>query len=226
MDAKEIIARRVALELRDRTLVNLGIGLPTLVAKFVPREISVAFQSENGIIGFGAPPPDGMEDPDLTDAGGGFISALPGAASFDSGTSFALIRGGHLDMTVLGGLQVDASGRLANWMVPGKLVPGMGGAMDLVVGAKRVIVAMQHAAKGQPKIVESLTLPPTATRRVSLVVTEMAVIEPTPDGLLLRERAPGVSVDDIVANTGAKLLIIGDVPEMPIAIHEHEWTAA
>jgi acetate CoA/acetoacetate CoA-transferase beta subunit len=218
MDAKELIARRVALELHDRTLVNLGIGLPTLVSRYVPHGITVAFQSENGIIGFGAPPPDGMEDPHLTDAGGGYISALPGAASFDSGTSFALIRGGHLDMTVLGGLQVDAAGRLANWMVPGKLVPGMGGAMDLVVGAKRVIVAMQHAAKGQPKIVATLTLPPTATRRVSLIVTEMAVIEPTPEGLLLRERAPGVSVDDIVAQTGADLLIIGEVPEMPIAL--------
>jgi acetate CoA/acetoacetate CoA-transferase beta subunit len=216
MDAKEIIARRVALELRDGSLVNLGIGLPTLVACYVPQGISVAFQSENGIIGFGEPPPEGMEDPHLTDAGGGFISALPGAMSFDSATSFALIRGGHLDMTVLGGLQVDASGRLANWMVPGKIVPGMGGAMDLVAGAKRVVVAMQHSAKGQPKIVESLTLPPTAARRVSLVVTDLAVIEPTEDGLALRERAPGVSVDEIVANTGAKLMIEGDTPEMPI----------
>jgi acetate CoA/acetoacetate CoA-transferase beta subunit len=218
MDAKELIARRVALELHDRTLVNLGIGLPTLVSRYVPHGITVAFQSENGIIGFGAPPPNGMEDPHLTDAGGGFISALPGAASFDSSTSFALIRGGHLDMTVLGGLQVDAAGHLANWMVPGKLVPGMGGAMDLVVGAKRVIVAMQHAAKGQPKIVATLTLPPTAIRPVSLIVTEMAVIEPTSEGLLLRERAPGVSVEDIIAQTGADLLIIGEVPEMPIAI--------
>ncbi len=222
MDAKELIARRVALELRDRTLVNLGIGLPTLVSRYVPHGITVAFQSENGIIGFGAPPPDGMEDPHLTDAGGGYISALPGAASFDSSTSFALIRGGHLDMTVLGGLQVDAAGRLANWMVPGKLVPGMGGAMDLVVGAKRVIVAMQHAAKGQPKIVATLTLPPTAIRPVSLIVTEMAVIEPTPEGLLLRERAPGVSVEDIIAQTGADLLIIGEVPEMPIAIPDED----
>jgi acetate CoA/acetoacetate CoA-transferase beta subunit len=222
MDAKELIARRVALELRDHTLVNLGIGLPTLVSRYVPQGISVAFQSENGIIGFGAPPPDGMEDPNLTDAGGGFISALPGAASFDSGTSFALIRGGHLDMTVLGGLQVDAEGRLANWMVPGKLVPGMGGAMDLVVGAKRVIVAMQHAAKGQAKIVASLSLPATSTRRVSLIVTELAVIEPTPEGLLLRERAPGVSVEDIVAQTGANLLIIGDVPEMPVMVPDRD----
>ena len=217
MDAKELIARRVALELRDRMLVNLGIGLPTLVAHYVPEGISVAFQSENGIIGFGAPPPDGMEDPHLTDAGGRFISALPGAASFDSATSFALIRGGHLDMTVLGGLQVDAKGRLANWMVPGKLVPGMGGAMDLVVGAKRVIVAMQHTAKGKPKIVEELTLPLTAMRRVSLIVTDLAVIEPTDEGLRLRERAPGVSVAEILAATGAKLLVDGETPEMPIA---------
>ncbi|MFL5255413.1 MAG: 3-oxoacid CoA-transferase subunit B [Rhodopila sp.] len=220
MDPKELIARRVALELRDRTLVNLGIGLPTLVARYVPIGITVAFQSENGIIGFGAPPPHGMEDPNLTDAGGGFISALPGAVSFDSATSFALIRGGHLDMTVLGGLQVDAAGRLANWMVPGKLVPGMGGAMDLVSGAKRVIVAMQHAARGEPKIVEELTLPPTSVRRVSLVVTDLAVIRPTVDGLELLERAPGVSVDEIVAATGAKLLIAGDVPEMPVAVPE------
>jgi len=220
MDAKELIARRVALELRDRMLVNLGIGLPTLVAHYVPEGISVAFQSENGIIGFGAPPPDGMEDPHLTDAGGRFISALPGAASFDSATSFALIRGGHLDMTVLGGLQVDAKGRLANWMVPGKLVPGMGGAMDLVVGAKRVIVAMQHTAKGKPKIVEELTLPLTAMRRVSLVVTDLAVIEPTDEGLRLRERAPGVSVAEILAATGAKLLVDGETPEMPIASPE------
>jgi acetate CoA/acetoacetate CoA-transferase beta subunit len=217
MDPKELIARRVALELRDRTLVNLGIGLPTLVARYVPAGISVAFQSENGIIGLGAPPPHGMEDPNLTDAGGGFISALPGAASFDSATSFALIRGGHLAMTVLGGLQVDAAGRLANWMVPGKLVPGMGGAMDLVTGARRVIVAMQHVARGEPKIVRELTLPPTAARPVSLVVTDMAVIEPTERRLLLRERAPGVSVEAIVAATGADLLVPEEVPEMPVA---------
>lgn len=217
MDAKEVIARRVALELRDGMLVNLGIGLPTLVAAYVPEGMRVAFQSENGIIGFGAPPPEGMENPSLTDAGGGFISALPGAMAFDSVTSFALIRGGHLDMTVLGGLQVDSKGRLANWMVPGKIVPGMGGAMDLVSGAKRVIVAMQHSAKGAPKIVEELTLPATAARRVSLIVTELAVIEPTEDGLALRERAPGVDVEDIIAHTGAKLSVPADVPEMKIA---------
>ncbi|MBI1980655.1 MAG: 3-oxoacid CoA-transferase subunit B [Methylocystis sp.] len=216
MDAKEIIARRVALELRDGMLVNLGIGLPTLVARFVPKGISVAFQSENGLIGFSAPPPEGMENRNLTDAGGGFIAALPGAASFDSATSFALIRGGHVDMAVLGALQVDASGRLANWMVPGKFTPGMGGAMDLVAGAKRVIVAMQHAAKSEPKIVETLTLPPTSARRVSLIVTELAVIEPTDEGLVLRERAPGVRVAQILAGAGARLIVPDETPEMSL----------
>ena len=216
MDAKEIIARRVALELRDHTLVNLGIGLPTLVARYVPAGLSVAFQSENGIIGFGAPPPHGMEDPNLTDAGGGFISALPGAASFDSVMSFALIRGGHLDMTVLGGLQVDARGLLANWMVPGKLVPGMGGAMDLVSGSRRVIVAMQHSAKGESKIIPELTLPPTSRRPVNLIVTDLAVLEPTSDGLLLRERAQGVTVAEILLATAATLLVPNEVPQMPI----------
>jgi acetate CoA/acetoacetate CoA-transferase beta subunit len=216
MEAKEIIARRVALELRDNTLVNLGIGLPTLVARYIPPGIRVHFQSENGIIGFGAPPPEGMEDPNLTDAGGGFISAMPGAASFDSTMSFMLIRGGHLDMTVLGGLQVDARGQLANWMVPGKLVPGMGGAMDLVAGARRVVVAMQHVAKGESKIVPELTLPPTAARPVTLVVTDLAVLEPSAQGLILKERAPGVSVEAVRAATAAPLIILGDVPEMAL----------
>jgi acetate CoA/acetoacetate CoA-transferase beta subunit len=216
MDAKEIIARRVALELHNRTLVNLGIGLPTLVANYVPAGIRVAFQSENGIVGFSARPPEGMEDPHLTDAGGGYISALPGAWSFDSATSFALIRGGHLDMTVLGGLQVNAQGQLANWMVPGKMVAGMGGAMDLVAGARRVVVAMQHTAKGEPKIVRELSLPATAMRRVTLVVTDMAVIEPTDEGLVLRERAPGVTTDAILAATGAPLKVEGEIPEMQL----------
>lgn len=217
MDPKEIIARRVALELRDGMLVNLGIGLPTLVARFVPKGVSVAFQSENGLIGFSAPPPEGMVNRDLIDAGGGFIMSLPGAASFDSATSFALIRGGHVDMAVLGALQVDSAGRLASWMIPGKFTPGMGGAMDLVAGARRVIVAMQHAVKGEPKIVETLTLPPTASRRVSLIVTEFAVIEPTNAGLTLRERAPGVSVADIIASTGARLIVPDVTPQMPIS---------
>lgn len=217
MDPKRLIARRVALELRHRTLVNLGIGLPTLVADYVPPSIRIAFQSENGIIGFGARPPEGMEDPHLTDAGGGYVSALPGACSFDSATSFAFIRGGHLDMTVLGGLQVDAEGRLANWMVPGKMIAGMGGAMDLVVGARRVVVAMQHTARGEPRIVRTLALPPTAIRRVTLVVTDMAVIAPTEAGLVLKERAPGVTVEQIVAATDALLAIPAEVPEMMLA---------
>jgi acetate CoA/acetoacetate CoA-transferase beta subunit len=214
MDFRELIARRVAQELRDNTLVNLGIGLPTNVARFVPPGLRVYFQSENGIIGFGARPPEGMEDVHLTDAGGAFVSALPGAIAFDSAMSFALIRGGHLDMTVLGGLQVDRHGRLANWMIPGKLIPGMGGAMDLVSGARRVIVAMNHTQKGDPKIVEELTLPATSLRPVTLIVTELAVIEQSPDGLVLRERAPGITVDAIRQVTATKLLVSGDIPEM------------
>jgi acetate CoA/acetoacetate CoA-transferase beta subunit len=216
MDAKELIARRVAKELHDDTLVNLGIGLPTQVAKYVPTGLRVYFQSENGIIGFGARPPEGMEDVHLTDAGGAFVSALPGAVSFDSAMSFALIRGGHLDMTVLGGLQVDREGRLANWMVPGVLAPGMGGAMDLVSGARRVIVAMSHTQKGEPKIVDRLTLPATSMRRVTLVVTDMAVLEPTPDGLVIREVAPGINVDQVRAASAAELLAAAYVPEMAL----------
>lgn len=215
MDAKEIIARRVAREIKPGMLVNLGIGLPSLVANFLPRDSGVFFQAENGVIGLGARPPEGMEDISLTDAGGGFVTAVPGAASIDSAMSFGIIRGGHLHMTVLGGLQVDERGYLANWMVPGRMVPGMGGAMDLVAGAQRVIVAMVHAAKGQAKIVPECSLPLTAARRVSLIVTEMAVIEPTDAGLVLRERGPGVSVDDIRAATAAALIVEGDVPEMP-----------
>jgi acetate CoA/acetoacetate CoA-transferase beta subunit len=216
MEDKDIIAERVAQEIKPEMLVNLGIGLPSLVANFLPKDVHVFFQAENGVVGLGPRPPEGMEDEDLTDAGGGFVTAMPGAASIDSAMSFALIRGGHLDMTVLGGLQVDERGYLANWMVPGKMVPGMGGAMDLVAGAKSVIVAMVHTAKGAHKIVERCTLPLTATRRVSLIVTEMAVIQPTEKGLVLRERGPGVSVDDIVKATGAKLIIEGDVPEMKL----------
>ena len=216
MDARELIARRVALELRDNTLVNLGIGLPTLVAKYVPAGMRVYFQSENGIIGFGARPPEGMEDVNLTDAGGAYVSALPGAVSFDSAMSFALIRGGHLDMTVLGGLQIDSQGRLGNWMIPGQLVPGMGGAMDLVSGARRVIVAMNHTQKGAPKIVESPTLPLTSVRPVSLIVTDMAVIEPSAEGLMLRETAPGVSVAQVRAATAAQLIVPDAVPEMSL----------
>jgi len=214
MDAKERIARRVAQEIRPGMLVNLGIGLPSLVANFVPAERGVFFQAENGIIGLGARPPEGMEDSDLTDAGGGFVTAVPGAASIDSAMSFGLIRGGHLDMTVLGGLEVDARGYLANWKVPGKMVPGMGGAMDLVVGARQVVVAMQHVARGASKIVPECTLPLTAARQVNLIVTDLAVIRPGEDGLHLVERAPGVSVDEVVAATAAPLIVPADVPEM------------
>jgi len=214
VDTKELIARRVAREIQPGMLVNLGIGLPSLVANFVPPSLGVFFQAENGVIGLGARPPEGMEDPHLTDAGGGFVSAVPGAASIDSAMSFGLIRGGHLDMTVLGGLQVDEAGQLANWKVPGKMVPGMGGAMDLVTGAARVIVAMQHAAKGVSKIVPACTLPLTSQRRVNLIVTDLAVIEPCPQGLVLREHAPGVSVEDIRAATSARLMIPDDVLEM------------
>ena len=214
MDAKELIARRVACEIRSGMLVNLGIGLPSMVANYVPESLRVFFQAENGVIGLGARPPEGMEDPHLTDAGGGFVSAVPGAASIDSAMSFGLIRGGHLDMTVLGGLQVDAQGRLANWKVPGKMVPGMGGAMDLVTGAACVVVAMQHTAKGQPKIVKQCSLPLTSARRVDLIVTDMAVIVPAPEGLILKERAPGVSVEDIIDATEAALLVSGHIPEM------------
>ena len=214
MDDKALIAKRVALELRAGTLVNLGIGLPTLVANYISKDMEIFFQSENGVIGMLALPEEGMEAEDLTDAGGGPIGALPGAATFDSAMSFGLIRGGHLDLTVLGGLQVDGAGRLANWMVPGQMVPGMGGAMDLVSGARRVVVAMTHTAKGTPKIVEQCTFPLTSLRPTSLIVTEMAVIEPTANGLVLRERAPGVAITAVIAATGAKLIIPDEVPEM------------
>jgi acetate CoA/acetoacetate CoA-transferase beta subunit len=217
MDAKELIARRVAREIHPGNLVNLGIGLPSLVASYVPATMGVFFQAENGVIGLGARPPEGMEDPHLTDAGGGFVTAVPGAASIDSAMSFGLIRGGHLDMTVLGGLQVDAQGRLANWKVPGKMVPGMGGAMDLVTGSARVVVAMQHAARGASKIVMECDLPLTSVRRVDLVVTDLAVIRPMHNGLHLIERAPGVTVADILAATAATLIVPDDVPEMTLA---------
>lgn len=214
MDAKELIARRVAREIKPGTLVNLGIGLPSMVANYVPADSGVFFQAENGVIGLGARPPEGMEDVHLTDAGGGFVTAVPGAASIDSAISFGLIRGGHLDVTVLGGMQVDEAGHLANWKVPGKMVPGMGGAMDLVTGAGRVIVAMQHVAKGTSKIVPKCTLPLTALRRVDLVITELAVIEPSTAGLILRETAPGVTVEQIIASTEARLIVADDLAEM------------
>lgn len=214
MDHKTLIARRVAQELKPGNLVNLGIGLPTLVASLVPRDAYIFFQSENGIIGMQSVPEEGLEADDLTDAGGSPISALPGAATFDSAMSFGLIRGGHLDVTVLGGLQVDRMGRLANWTVPGSMVPGMGGAMDLVTGAKRVIVAMTHTAKGEPKIVEVCTLPITSERRIDLIVTELAVLEPSADGLVLKELAPGVDVEMVLRSTAARLIVPDQVRSM------------
>jgi acetate CoA/acetoacetate CoA-transferase beta subunit len=216
MDATSIIARRIAQELRSGMLVNLGIGIPTLVANHLPAGMHVFFQSENGLIGTGPIPEPGMAHPTLTDAGGRPVTALPGASTFDSAMSFGLIRGGHVDMTVLGGLQVDQAGRLANWMIPGKMVPGMGGAMDLVCGARRVIVAMQHTAKGKPKIVTSCTLPLTSTRPVDLVVTEMAVIA-FPDGrATLLETAPDVTVAQVIAATEPELVIGDRVPTMQV----------
>ena len=216
MDAQTRIARRIALELRDGTLVNLGIGIPTLVASFVPEGIRVFFQSENGLIGTGPIPEGGMAHPLLTDAGGRPVTALPGASTFDSATSFALIRGGHLDLTVLGGLQVDERGRLANWMIPGKMVPGMGGAMDLVTGARRVVVAMQHTAKGKSKVVKECTLPVTSVRPVDLVVTELAVIAFPEGRATLLETAPGVGVDEVLAATEAQLKVSDQLREMAV----------
>ncbi len=210
MDAQTIIAKRIARELRDGMLVNLGIGIPTLVANFVPSGIHVFFQSENGLIGTGPIPEEGMVQTRLTDAGGRPVTAIPGACTFDSAVSFGLIRGGHVDMTVLGALQVDEQGRLANWMIPGKMVPGMGGAMDLVCGAKRVVIAMQHTAKGKAKLVKRCSLPLTSLRPVDLVVTELAVIAQSDGRLRLLETAPGVTVAQVLTATEAEI----DVPDM------------
>ena len=216
MDAEVVIAKRIAQELRSGMLVNLGIGIPTRVASWVPPGVEVYFQSENGLIGTGPIPEQGMAHPWLTDAGGQPVTALPGACTFDSAMSFGLIRGGHLDISVLGGLQVDAQGRLANWMIPGKMVPGMGGAMDLVTGAKRVIVAMQHTAKGKPKIVRRCTLPLTSIRPVNTVVSELAVIEFRDGRPTLTETAPGVTVAQVSAATEAELEVSPTLREMPL----------
>ena len=205
---------RIAQELRSGMLVNLGIGIPTKVANYLPAGMQVFFQSENGLIGMLPLPEEGFAWADLTDAGGRPVGAGPGACAIDSAMSFGLIRGGHLDVTVLGGLQVDEQGQLANWLVPGVMVPGMGGAMDLVTGARRVIVAMTHTAKGVSKLVERCTLPLTSLRRVDLIVTEMAVIEPTDDGLVLRETAPGVTVEQVLRATAARLQVPEAVPSM------------
>ena len=215
MTDKETIARRVAQELRDGDRVNLGIGLPTLVANYLPPSMHVFFHSENGIMGMSPLPGEGFEDRNLTDAGGRPVGAMPGACAFDSAFSFGIIRGGHLDVTVLGGLEVDEAGHLANWMVPGKMVPGMGGAMDLVTGARRVIVAMTHRSPSGAKLVRRCSLPITSIRRIDLVVTEMAVIQPTAAGLVLLETMPGVGVADVVAATDARLLLASQLGPAP-----------
>ncbi|MDR3278508.1 MAG: 3-oxoacid CoA-transferase subunit B [Oscillospiraceae bacterium] len=214
MDTKEFIARRVARELRDGDVVNLGIGLPTLVANYVPEDVRITLQAEHGILGAGRAALPGEEDPDLINAGGFPITVKPGASFFDSAASFAIIRGGHVDVTILGALQVDARGNLANWMVPGKRVPGMGGAMDLVVGARRVIVAMEHTVKGEMKILEECTFPLTAVGVVNMIITEMGVMEVTRDGLVLTELAPGLRVDDVQAATGARLIVSDTLKRM------------
>jgi acetate CoA/acetoacetate CoA-transferase beta subunit len=207
MTPQDLIAKRIAVELKDGMLVNLGIGIPTRVADFVPKDVHVFFQSENGLIGTGPVPEPGMAQRLLTDAAGKPVTALPGASAFDSAMSFALIRGGHLDVTVLGGLEVDEAGHLANWMIPGKMVPGMGGAMDLVAGAKRVIVAMQHTAKGKSKVVKRCTLPLTSTRVIDVLVTELAVITFPLGQATLKELQPGATVEQVMKSTDAKLAI-------------------
>ena len=206
-DVKEIIAARVAKELKDGDVVNLGIGLPTMVANFLPPGVDITLQSENGFLGLGPAPAKGHEDIDLVNAGAQYVTVKPGACFFDSAASFGIIRGGHVDATILGSLEVDEEGNLANWIVPGKMVPGMGGAMDLVVGAKKVIIAMQHTSKGVPKILKRCTLPFTAVKVVDMIITEMGVMRVTPNGIVLDELHPDYTIEEIQAATEATLII-------------------
>ncbi|MCK8825057.1 3-oxoacid CoA-transferase subunit B [Fuchsiella alkaliacetigena] len=213
---REIITKRIAQELADGDIVNLGIGMPTMVGDYVPEEIDITLQSENGFLGLGPAPEEGKEDKDLGNAGGQPVTIKPGGSFFDSATSFAIIRGGHVDVTVLGALQVDEKGNLANWMIPGKLVPGMGGAMDLVVGAQQVIVASEHTIKGNPKILKECDLPLTAKEEVNLIVTEMGVIEVTDKGLVLKEINPEFTVAEVQEATEAELTISDQLKEMKV----------
>jgi len=213
-DIKETIAKRVAKELHDGDVVNLGIGLPTMVANYLPEGVEIVLQSENGIMGMGPAPEKGSEDVDIVNAGAQYVTVKPGAMYFDSATSFGIIRGGHVDATILGALEVDRHGNLANWIVPGKMVPGMGGAMDLVVGAKKVIIAMQHTQKGAHKILAECTLPYTALGVVDMIITEMGVMEITDKGVVLTEMHPDFTVEDVIAATGCELIISPDLKEM------------
>ncbi|XMB68032.1 3-oxoacid CoA-transferase subunit B [Mycoplasmatota bacterium zrk1] len=207
MTPKELIARRVAKELNDGDVVNLGIGLPTMVANYLPEGVDITFQSENGMLGLGPAPVEGEEDWDLTNAGGQPITMSIGGVCFDSSTSFGIIRGGHVDATILGSLQVDEEGNISNWIIPGKMVPGMGGAMDLLVGARKVIIAMTHTAKGKMKILKKCSLPFTAVKQVNMIVTELGVMEITDEGILLTEITPGVTIEEIQEVTEPKLII-------------------